>query len=342
MTVGQVSGRNTNGSIPGQGGNRKRVNWWRRMDYKTFEKKIEQYSIQSVRSGNIYIITSKNIRIEVAPIDFSGIVSADFDEMNAKISRWRQAKGRDDILAYGKHTSALLDQANSAGYMGSEQHTMWAMGASARTGCFIPPEFFFENEGYGGTAGNGPNILPGGDAREPLSTIAMGHDSDWMIGRLFCSGPLARLNTITPQHQYQIARMGSAGLFNAFVTNELLARDNRIPFISDPHTAEERRINPIISSILDEGAASNRIYRGYELYLRQGAWGWRVHFTDSYQRFAYKSSMAIYVGLLGGVIGMEAIRAAGQNYIWSGYEPATQGKNDVRVHNDARAPGFPE
>lgn len=342
MSAGQVSGRNTKSSVPGQGGNRKRVHWWRRMDYGSFQRKIAQYNIQSVRAGNVYIITSNNIRLEVSPMDFSRIVTADFDEMNARLSRWREAKARDDLLAYGKDTPTLFAQANRAGYMGSEQHTMWAMGASARTGCFIPPEFFFENEGYGGTAGNGPNILPGGDAREPLSTIAMGHDSDWMIGRLFAMGPLARLNTVTPRHQYQIQRMGSAGLFNAGVTNELLARDNRIPFISDPHTAEERRTNPIISSILDEAAAGDRIFRGYELYLHQGVWGWRVHFTDSYQRFAYKSSMAIYVGLLGGLVGMEAIRAAGRNYIWSGYEPATQGKNDVRVHNDARAPGFPE
>lgn len=339
MSVGQTSGRNTTNSAPAQNTNRPRVHWWRRMDYDSFERKISQFGIESARVGNKYIITSNNIRLEVSPIDFSGIVVADFDAMNEKISRWRQAKVNDDLLAYGATTGSLLDQSNAQGYMGSEQHTVWAMGASARTGCFIPPEFFFENEGFGGTAGNGPNVLPLGNTGEPMSTIAMAHDSDWMIGRLFSMGPLARLNTVTPHMQYQIQRMGSAGLFDGFQTNELFARDNRFPLISDPRTQQEREINARITSLLDAAGAQDTYYRENGIWLRQGRWGWNVKYTRAHAAFDFQVRWRSWLQIIG-VSG--TVYDFAPEYLWDGNESATRGKNDVRAHNDARAPGFPE
>ncbi len=336
---GQTISRNTTNRAPASGGTRKRVHWWRRMDYATFNAKIAQYGIQSARVGSKYIITSNNIRLEVSPMDFSGIVVADFDAMNAKISGWRQAKTRDDLLAYDTTTEALLGLSNSQGYMGSEQHTMWAMGASARTGCFIPPEFFFENEGFGGTAGNGPNVLPMGNTGEPMSTIAMAHDSDWMIGRLFSMGSLARLNPLRPTLKYQIQRMGSAGLFNAFQTNEIFARDNRFPLISDPRTQEERQMNDRISAVLDACGAQDTYFREGAIFLRQGRYGWNVKYSRSHARFTYEVRWRSWLSVLG-VSG--TVFDFAPNYLWDGNEPATQGKNDVRDHNDARAPGFPE
>jgi hypothetical protein len=262
--------------------------------------------------------------------------------MQQLISRWRMKKDRDDRLAYNAATSALYAQSNSQGYMGSEQHTVWALGASARTGCFIPPEFFFENESFGGTAGNGPNVLPGGGRGEPLSTIAMAHDSDWMIGRIWGMGLLARLSTVEPMTQTQIARMGSVGLFNGTTTNQILARDNRF---FPPRGNDEIWRDNEITSMLD---ACSQLFRQYECYLNDNpsvTYGWGVKFTRAHARFNILHNQHWFVRLLaaGGAseLGSHTVESYGDHYLWDGNEPATRGKGVVRQLNLERVPFYP-
>lgn len=339
----QTSSRNTTGSQTGRGTSRPRCNWWQRMSYSTFSQKIRQYNIESARVGYNFVITSNNIRLEVPPLDFSSIVdSRNRDNMQNLISSWRIKKGRDDSLAYDKSTAQLYSLANSQGYMGSEQHTMWALGASARTGCFIPAEFFFENEAFGGTAGNGPNVLPGGGRGEPLSTIAMAHDSDWMIGRIWGMGLLARLSTVEPGTKTQIARMGSVGLFNGAITNHILARDNRF---FPPRGNDEIWRDNEITSMLDDTA---HLFRKYEFYLNNNpsvTYGWNVKFTRAHARFNILNNQHWLVRLLaaGGAIdlGSHSVEDYGNEYLWDGNEPATRGKGVVRQLNLERVPFYP-
>ncbi len=196
--------------------------------YLAFTKQLIKFNVKAatIDSGR-YVITSDNIRLHVKALSFTGVIPAGAVDLNRRIDAWRAKKNNDDTIAYGKTTGQLGNVAASfnrsstnfddhgfwGGYFGCEQHTVWAMGASARTGWIIPPEFFMENEGFGGTAGNGPDILPGGYVGEALSTISMGHDTDWMIGRLFGKGPLAVLYGLYMETSPQYKRGGSCGLF---------------------------------------------------------------------------------------------------------------------------------
>jgi hypothetical protein len=201
------------------------------------DSRVEQYQIQSVvqPDGSI-VVTSNNIRVQVQSLgpEFDAMFAGKSEaEINAMLEQWRARKDADDALGYGnldradpstgkvQGTGDLRDLSRQSGYYGSEQHMVWAYAASARTGGRIPPEFFLELDPFGGTAGNGPEIQPGGGAGGPLSTIAMGHDTDWTLGRLMGVGPLQELHDLDPQNQLQMKLMGPVGLMDgnaAFAT----------------------------------------------------------------------------------------------------------------------------
>ncbi len=327
-----------------------------RFGYGEMEAAISRYGIASARVGNSYVITSMNIRLEVASLGaaFARLVPTTAAALSETLDAWRQAKTNDDHLAYGRSTEQLILAARTANYqdpnfpdqqvpyLGCEQHVVWAMGASARTGCMLPPEFFIDNEAFGGTAGNGPNILPKGGSGQARSTIAMAHDTDWMIGRLMGIGPLAPLHAATPIHINQATRMGSAGLFTAGQVDAISITDSRM---SDPQIALPRaggtremvarrdRMNAInrqIRQIIDTCAAEQTYYRNglTSDFLRPGRHGWHVNYKRSYADFDYVGS---------------DVRGAsqGSEWLWSGSEPATRGKNDVRAHNRRVTPFFP-
>ena len=327
-----------------------------RFGYADMEAAISHYGIASARVGNSYVITSMNIRLEVASLGaaVARLVPTTAEALSETLDVWRQAKTNDDHLAYGRSTEQLIIASRTANYtdpnfpgqqvpyLGHEQHVVWAMGASARTGCTLPPEFFLDNEGFGGTAGNGPNILPKGASGQALSTIAMAHDTDWMLGRLMGIGPLAPLHTATPIHINQATRMGSAGLFTAGQVDAIAITDSRM---SDPHVGLPRagatreqiafrdrmdQINRQIRQVIDTCAAEQTYYRNglTSEFLRQGRHGWHVSYKRSYADFDYEGRDA---------------RGFGQNaeWLWNGSEPATQGKNDVRAHNRRVTPFFP-
>jgi hypothetical protein len=102
-----------------------------------------------------------------------------------------------NIVAYGKTTDQLFALASQQGYFASPAHVAWSEAAEARTGGRIPASWWRTNDPFGGTSGNGPNILPGGRYPGSVAKIAMAHDTDWTLGRIFNAGPLNALFTAT-------------------------------------------------------------------------------------------------------------------------------------------------
>ena len=102
-----------------------------------------------------------------------------------------------NLVAYGKTTDQLFALASQQGYFGSPSHVVWSEAAEARTGGRVSAAWWRANDPFGGTAGNGPNILPGGRYPGSVAKIAMAHDTDWTLGRWFNAGPLKALFTAT-------------------------------------------------------------------------------------------------------------------------------------------------
>ena len=167
---------------------------------------------------------------------------------------------------------------------------VWAHAAAARTGGRMPPEFFLDFDPFGGTAGNGPAIEQGGNAREPMSTISMAHDTDWSLGRYMGVGPLAQLDSLQPTERYQMKRMGMAGLFNGDEAVSFNPARPVNPF--DPADRQRGTTDDLIFSAVRNASGRENLYRGWSPNM----WGdenykinpnlrdWRVQFRPEYQR----------------------------------------------------------
>ncbi|WP_426756903.1 hypothetical protein [Myxococcus sp. Y35] len=147
-----------------------------------------------VTQGPFGVSVRHHIEISVKPLDL-GIPP---EKLDAELARATAQKHADDMKAYGDEMKAagydsLQEWSEAKGYYGSPAHVAWAEAASARTGGQIPASWWMEFDPFGGTAGNGPNILPGGEYPSPISKIAMAHDTDWSLGRHFGVGPLSQL-----------------------------------------------------------------------------------------------------------------------------------------------------
>lgn len=134
------------------------------------------------------------IQIRVKPLNL-GIPP---EKLQGELDRAMAEKNADDLRSYGADLTAngytsLEEWSRDTGYYGSPSHVAWAEAASARTSGQIPAEYFMHFDPFGGTAGNGPHILPQGQYPGVLSRIAMAHDTDWDLGRYFGAGPLASL-----------------------------------------------------------------------------------------------------------------------------------------------------
>lgn len=131
----------------------------------------------------------------------------------AELARAAAEKRAEDKLAYGaifeaRGVADMRELASKDGYLGSESHRAWAAGAEARSGGCVPASWWMDADPFGGTAGNGPKILPFGRWPSPLARVAFAHDADWTLGRYFGVGPLAPLRG----QPYQPKKMGSVGL----------------------------------------------------------------------------------------------------------------------------------
>lgn len=153
---------------------------------------------------------SRSIDIRVRPLSGSELGSLNTTPANIKkqLETASANINAENQRAYGSTTAELRDQAIDSGYYRSPAHNAWAQAAEARTGGRVPAEWWITNDPFGGTAGNGPNILASGSYPGALSRIAMGHDTDWTLGRQFGAGPLSAL----PGSNASPTDMGSYGL----------------------------------------------------------------------------------------------------------------------------------
>lgn len=140
-------------------------------------------------NNNRVEVSVGSIRIRVRPLDL-GIQA---NQLGTERDRAVQEKNADDLRAYNKSTADIRALAEAAGYYGSMAHNAWAAAAQARSGGVLFADWWKRFDPYGGTAGNGPDVLPQGQYPGVLSRIAMGHDTDWSLGRYFGAGPMRNL-----------------------------------------------------------------------------------------------------------------------------------------------------
>ena len=147
-------------------------------------------------------------RSELGELWHSGRDSARFDAaVNSAIAQ----KSQEDLRNYGMTTAQMraLAQSEEGGrYFGSPAHNAWAEAASARTGGRLSADFWRSFDPFGGTNGNGPEIMGGGLYPHPLSRIGMAHDTDWSLGRYFGAGPMQDLRGASGSKE----TLGSYGL----------------------------------------------------------------------------------------------------------------------------------
>ncbi len=156
---------------------------------------------REVRRGDLWV------RVEPLTLPWSE------EALPAELARAAAEKAAEDAVAYGailgaRGAGSLRELALAQGYYGSEAHRGWAEAAEARAGGRIPASWWMEVDPFGGSAGNGPKILPLGRWPAPLARVAMAHDTDWTLGRYLGVGPLACLRGPT----YDPRRMGPVGL----------------------------------------------------------------------------------------------------------------------------------
>lgn len=130
-----------------------------------------------------------SIRIRLRPLD----LGIPIDQLVSNRERAVREKTADDIRAYQQSTFVLQHRAEEAGYFRSTAHNAWAAAAAARTGGLLFAEWWQRFDPFGGTAGNGPQVLPQGRYPGLASRVAMAHDTDWSLGRYFGVGPLSQL-----------------------------------------------------------------------------------------------------------------------------------------------------
>ncbi|WP_375769864.1 hypothetical protein NR798_02965 [Archangium gephyra] len=157
---------------------------------------IAQYGISAAaatRPAAPGMVTVRHgpIEIRVKPLDLGVTGHA----LSAAMDTAMEEKAADDERAYGAKTrengfASLVEWATKQGYYNSVEHQAWAKGAEARTGGRVPASWWIKFDPFGGTAGNGPDVLPQGRWPGALARIAIGHDTDWSLGRYFNVGPM--------------------------------------------------------------------------------------------------------------------------------------------------------
>jgi hypothetical protein len=176
-----------------------------------------------LQNGFGIVDNSRYIEISVMPLVGSELGTLNTSNQ-AQLSQLRSnAADRinsDNIAFHGKTTAELRQQSREDGYYNSPSHQAWAKAAEARSAGQIPASWWMQNDPYGGTAGNGPLIEPTGIYPGTASKIAMGHDTDWTLGRQFGAGPLRDLATMGDGTTHQEFKdRGMFGLWPAGTDN---------------------------------------------------------------------------------------------------------------------------
>jgi hypothetical protein len=133
------------------------------------------------------------ISIEVRELrgkELGALASPDFEK---HAERAIERKSQEDKASYNRTTLELEQESRKKGYFDSPPHRAWAEAAEARTGGRLSSEWWMKFDPYGGTNGNGPNIMLDGSYPGSSSRIGMAHDTDWSLGRHFQAGPLRAL-----------------------------------------------------------------------------------------------------------------------------------------------------
>jgi hypothetical protein len=167
-----------------------------------------------------------NIRVRQLQGDELGLLNGATrtgPQIDTAIANAFAAKNEDDKKAYGKTTDQLAAMSDRQGYLNSPAHIAWSEAAEARSGGKMSAENWRKMDPFGGTAGNGPDIVAGGRYPGATSLISMGHDTDWSLGRYFNAGPLKALHT-SDAHPLS---MGLYGLNHASTVR---------PFVRDLYT----------------------------------------------------------------------------------------------------------
>ncbi len=151
------------------------------------------YVAGKTKIGTDIVAREAVIEIQVRELQGRELGALASPNLGDYVRRAEERKNEEDKAAYGRTTRELEQDARNSGYFGSPAHQAWAEAAEARTGGRLSSEWWMKFDPFGGTAGNGPNILPTGAYPGTLSKIAMGHDTDWSLGRHFQAGPLRGL-----------------------------------------------------------------------------------------------------------------------------------------------------
>ncbi|MEO1337944.1 MAG: hypothetical protein AAFV29_20030, partial [Myxococcota bacterium] len=130
----------------------------------------------------------KNINPAITPKKADGRF-ADRVKLGDRKRLVKEALSKDPHLT----NRVLREMAKKDKYFNSKAHIAWSKAASARTAGKISPEQWRLWDPFGGTAGNGPDVIAGGKYPNVFSRIAMAHDTDHFLGRGFGVGPLAKL-----------------------------------------------------------------------------------------------------------------------------------------------------
>jgi hypothetical protein len=130
------------------------------------------------------------IDVQVLKQNELGLLNATGQKLEQVLATAMKEKHAEDERKFHLNPAEMVKKSQDLGYYGSGAHQAWAEAASARTGGKASPEYMMKLDPLGGTNGNGPKIELGGIYPHQLSRIAMGHDTDWSLGRYFNAGPL--------------------------------------------------------------------------------------------------------------------------------------------------------
>ena len=171
----------------------------------TITQEVLRYTPNS--RGGTATVHRDRIRIEVRVLrvdELGSLAGKSGQSLKNELSRASAQIDRENRAnSNGLSTAKLRALSDEQKYYNSPAHKAWAKAAEARTGGKIPADWWIKNDPFGGTAGNGSAVILEGKYPGVFSKIAMAHETDWTLGRVFSAGPLRALaDSNRPQGAY--------------------------------------------------------------------------------------------------------------------------------------------